>query len=196
MRRRSFVAVMIVATLSIAATAVGAGVATATPRLRVSCFAAGGATCTYVRSTGIATINSTPDGSYAGLNVTRKGIAGTLLSRVTFSFNYLCADNTTRTCSEGGSPEWGFPIDTNGDGLTDGYAYIDAPNCGYTGTVNNNCIVYFNNVGYATWALFAATNSTYTLSNETPFILTEGDAVVGTPGLFNGQISNVVLFRS
>jgi hypothetical protein len=77
----------------------------------------------------------------------------------------------------GGSPRLSIPIDDNGDGKTDAYAFIDAANCGFTtdttnvghnvGTTEATCPVFYKAGSYANWDAFALANPTYTIARGT-----------------------------
>ena len=80
------------------------------------------------------------------------------------------------TCVGGGSPRWSIPIDTNGDAKADGYAFIDAANCGSMGTVSTtlaNCPVSFGPAAYPNWDAFATANPSYRIANALPFIISD-----------------------
>lgn len=162
-----------------------AGVALATGG-KLKCFADNGASCTANGSS--ATLNSTAAGSDAGVYLSNgKSLTGSSLGGVSFSFSYACA--RASNCLAGGSPRFSIPIDTNGDGVTDGYAFIDALNRGQMGTsgtvssTDSSCKVFFQSDAYANCAAFAAANPTYTIGNSLPFVIADQP--------FVGTISNV-----
>jgi hypothetical protein len=173
MKRFLFVAA--IAAITIAASAMPGSAAP-----KDSCFSGSPGTCTYNRSSNSVTLDTTA-GGYAGTYVNSwRNTGHTLLSSVSFSFRYTCdpADDTT-SCVGGGSPRWSIPIDTNGDKKTDGYAFVDAANCGSTGTVDTSCPVFFGAQSPANWAAFAAANPTYAISNAVPFVIVDTSGFLG-----------------
>jgi hypothetical protein len=163
------------------------GVAMAAPSGKLKCFSGAPATCSV--SQGTATLD-TSSGGFAGVYVNNsRNISGTALSGVTFSFQYRCdPSNNTTSCVGGGSPRWSIPIDSTGDGKTDGYAFVDAANCGSTGTVGPDCPVFFGNVRYDNWAAFAAANPTYKIGNSLPFVIVD-TTEPGTDLIYNVTIT-------
>jgi hypothetical protein len=83
-----------------------------------------------------------------------------------------------------------IPIDTDGNGSWNSFAFIDAANCGQagatTGTVDLTCPVFFGSTLYANWAAFASTNPTYRIA-------TDAVAFVIADQPFRGTVSNVQL---
>jgi hypothetical protein len=150
-------------------------VAVAAPPGKLKCFSGAPASCSVSQDT--VTLD-TSSGGFAGAYITNsRNVSGTSLSGVTFSFQYNCdpSDNNT-DCTGGGSPRWSIPIDTNGNGKTDGYAFLDAAGCGFTGAVSTasvSCAVNFASIDYLNWAAFAAANPTYTIGNSLPFVITD-----------------------
>jgi hypothetical protein len=138
-----------------------------------------------------ATLNTTdgdPDGSYAGVYYAESNLSGDSVTTVTgLSFTYSCT--SAATCVTGGSPRMSIPIDTDGDGDTESYAFIDANNCGQagatSGTVNQNCPVFFGGTLYTSWATFAAANSGARIADDFLFVIADQP--------FRGVISNVQL---
>lgn len=163
------------------------GVAVAAPSGKLKCFSGAPATCSVSQAT--VTLD-TSSGGFAGAYINNsRNISGTPLSGVTFSFQYRCdPSNDTTSCVGGGSPRWSIPIDSNGDGKTDGYAFVDASNCGSTGTVGPDCPVFFNNVRYDNWAAFAAANPTYKIGNSLPFVIVD-TTEPGTDLIYNITIT-------
>jgi hypothetical protein len=185
------------------------GVVSVSPALaaagKLTCFTGSGGTCTKTSATS-ATLD-TRSGGYAGLYITNAKFSGMSLMFVDYSFNYTCLD--TAACVAGGSPRLSIPIDTNLDGKTDGYAFLDAVNCadnisGYdattgapiyktTGTVsttNTTCKVFFQGVEYANWDAFAqaAKDNGWRTANAYPFVIADQP--------FYGSISGVTFTRS
>jgi len=167
-------------------------VAVASPPGKLKCFSGAPATCSVSQNTVTLDISS---GGFAGAFITStKSISGTSLSGVTFTFQYRCdPSNNTTSCVGGGVPRWSIPIDTNGDGKTDGYAFVDAQNCGSTGTVDNSCPVFpASTIGggsFANWAAFAAANPTWKIANALPFMITD-ITEPGTTLITNMSITN------
>lgn len=151
-----------------------------------------GGVCTLNAGGTSATLNTAdrdPDGSYAGVYYAVSSLSGKLVGTVNdISFMYSCT--TAATCVTGGSPRVSIPIDTNGNGTTEGYAFIDAANCGQagatSGTVNLACPVFFGGTLYANWTAFATANPTYRIA-------TDAVAFVIADQPFQGIISNVQL---
>lgn len=184
--------VVFAATLMVGLSVAGSADAAPHPHsTKAGCFTGGGGICDQKGKTKSFFLDTSATGSYAGVNVTSPNIGGAPLSSVNFSFDYLCSTGGTTTCATGGSPEYGFPIDINFDGATDAYAFIDASNCNETGTVDNNCPVYYmGSEFFPNWAAFALKYSTATIaSSEPPFILAEDTPFVGT-------IFNITLTRT
>jgi hypothetical protein len=165
---KRLIAVLVSSTTVLSAFALfGASGASAATKLK--CFGQSPAICT-IGSGNSALLDSTT-GGYAGVYpanaTTRAPVAG-----FSASFDYRCQPSNvdTITCVGGGAPRWSIPIDTNGDRKVDGYAFLDAANCGFTGTVSttlSSCPVFegfgsFNT--YANWAAFAAANPTYAVA--------------------------------
>ena len=110
-------------------------------------------------------------GEYGGVYLQGyKAQTGKLLSQVDYSFRNL--GNVA-----GGAPRFSIPIDENGDGGTEAYAFIDVNGCNGTGFVfvsstNSACQVFYG-ATYANWDAFAAANPTYRISNDVPFIISD-----------------------
>jgi len=146
-----------------------------------------GGTCALTGN-GCATLDTTdgnPNGSYAGVYVS-PGLPGKPIGdvkKLSFSF-----DGGPVT---GGSPRLSIPIDENGDGTTDAYAFIDAATCGVAsgGTVDLSCPVVYDNVTYANWAAFAAANPTYRIGSDALAFV-----IVDQP--FYGTVCNVQLGKA
>jgi hypothetical protein len=151
-----------------------------------------GGACTINPGGTSATLNTAdgdPDGSYAGVYYATSDLSGDSVTTVTgLSFTYACT--SAATCVRGGSPRMSIPIDTDGDGDWDGFAFIDANNCGQAGatagTVDQSCPVFFGNTLYANWAAFV-------LANSGAFIATDAIPFVIADQPFFGVISNVQL---
>lgn len=157
--------------------------AAASTNNKLQCFAENGATCT-LSSDGTATL-LVGAGQDAGVFVT-PGFAKPIGNVTKLSFSYLCTDSTTTTCVTGGSPRFSIPIDTNGDSKVDAYAFIDANNCGSTGTVNLSCPAAFGPTLYPDWAAFAAANPTYHIAEDAVTFVIADEPYSGT--IFNVQL--------
>ena len=145
---------------------------------------AGGATLDTVDN------DTNPNNAYAGVYYADSNISGDQIGTVTgLSFTYSCA--ATTNCVTGGSPRMSIPIDTNMDGTTESYAFIDANNCGLTaaqsGTVTQSCPVFFGGTLYANWAAFVTTHSDYRIGND------DSVAFVIADQPFRGTVTNVQL---
>lgn len=59
----------------------------------------------------------------------------------------------------------------------EGYAFLDAINCGNTGTVSTTsaaCAVFFGSESFANWAAFAAAHPTYRIpAASIPFVIAD-----------------------
>jgi hypothetical protein len=188
---------VILAVLS-ALLAMSATTAQAASSKQLRCFADSPATCTLGDS-GSSAFLDVPAGADAGVYYINGKRTGRTLSSVDYTFQYRCSDVNAATagdCVNGGSPRWSIPIDTNGDGKVDGYAFIDAAGCGYTSDYNvvhvvsttlSNCQVTFQGVTYANWDTFAADNPTYRIGNALPFVIADQP--------FQGQVFGVVVTK-
>ena len=145
---------------------------------------------------GPATLNNTdsnPAGSYSGVYIIDSTLFGQPLNKITqLSYNY------TGSITPGpGDLSLNLPIDTNGDGTTEAYAFIDAAYCpGVGGSVNvitdPNCGIYYGGVTfYANWAAFiAAYPGAKVATDNYMFIIAERTATEG-PAFWT--VSNVKL---
>jgi len=145
---------------------------------------AGGATLDTVDN------DTNPNNAYAGVYYADSNISGDQIGTVTgLSFTYSCA--ATTNCVTGGSPRMSIPIDTNMDGTTESYAFIDANNCGLTaaqsGTVTQSCPVFFGGTLYANWAAFVTAHSDYRIGKD------DAVAFVIADQPFRGTVTNVQL---
>lgn len=142
---------------------------------------------------GSATLDTTdgnPAGSYAGVyiwpSLPPKPIGD--VNKLSFTF-----DGGPVT---GGSPRFSIPIDENGDGGWDNFAFIDAANCGVasgstvTGvTVNLECPVFYYDTLYPNWAAFAAAHADYRIAKDAvTFIIADQP--------FQGKIYNVQIGKA
>ena len=110
--------------------------------------------------------NTDPNDNYAGVYVGNSKLEGRLLGDVDkLAFRY------TGSPVVGGSPRFSIPIDQNGDGTTEGYAFVDAVGCSDgAGTVvvigNASCLVSYGATTYSSWAAFVAANPTYRIGSD------------------------------
>jgi hypothetical protein len=122
-------------------------------------------TCTLNSSgaKGSATLNlssGNPNGDYAGVYTLDSNLYGALLTDVTqLSYHY-----TGTIAPQPGNLSYNIPIDTNGDGATDFYAFVDTFYCpgknGVVDIVNDSaCGIYEGGVTFrANWAAMLAAN--------------------------------------
>ena len=105
-----------------------------------------------------------PDGDYAGVYTLESTVYGQLLTNITqMSYHY-----TGTITPSPGNLSYNIPIDTNGDGSTDFYAFVDAAqdgvHCpGVSGLVDiihdSACVIYEGGVTpRANWAALVAAN--------------------------------------
>jgi hypothetical protein len=143
------------------------GVPTAAGLNKLTCFdgttdGGFGGTCTLNSNgaKGSATLSLTSTsttGDYAGVYVPSSVVYGQKLSDVTqLSYHYAASITPLP-----GDLSYNIPIDENGDGTTEGYAFVDAYYCpGTDGVVNIttdvNCGIWYQGVEYANWAAFVA----------------------------------------
>lgn len=141
---------------------------------QLRCFADAPATCMLTR--GGAHLDSGAGGD-AGVYVSAKRTNGKALSAVDYSFTWTGTPN-------GGAPRFSIPIDENGDGTTEQYAFLDWASCGNapTGgtvtTTSSACAVDYAGVRYPNWDAFATANPTYRISRDIPFVIVDVPAVV------------------
>jgi hypothetical protein len=127
-----------------------------------------------------ATIKNDP-GEHGGV-YSKNGPKKSRLDQVKFKFK-------TDGDVQGGAPRWSIPIDVSGDQHQDGYAFLDAANCGATvgtnddhvvtnvSTSNPDCKVFFGPDEWANWAAFAAAKPDYRVAKkDIPFIIADGAA--------------------
>lgn len=135
-------------------------------------------------------------GEYGGVYLNSKSQSGKSLSNVSFGF-------TTTGDVQGGAPRFSLPIDDPATSVKgDGYAFIDAANCGAPvgqGTTNplrvatgqESCKVYFGGEAHDNWAAFAEAHPTYVVTpGKIPFIIADWTPA-GTVGTF--VISDITL---
>jgi len=104
--------------------------------------------------------SSNPNGDYAGVYTLESNMYGALLTGLTqLSYHY-----TGTVAPQPGNLSYNIPIDTNDDGVTDFYAFVDAFYCpGVDGVVDiihdPACGIYEGGVTFrANWADFLAAN--------------------------------------
>lgn len=104
--------------------------------------------------------SSDPDGDYAGVFTADSNMYGALLTSLTqLSYHY-----TGTIDPQPGNLSYNIPIDTDGDGDTDFYAFVDAFYCpGKNGVVdivkNSACGIFENGITFrANWAALLAAN--------------------------------------
>ena len=137
-----------------------------------------GGHCTLnAAGTGATLDNSVAVGSgdYSGVNFKTSSVSGMPLSQVSdLSFTYTGTPTA-------GSPRISLPIDTNGDGTTDFYAFIGAFYCndgaGLVDPMHDaTCTIFYTGgpvAGDANWATFVAAHPTWSVSNSVPFIIAD-----------------------
>jgi hypothetical protein len=127
------------------------------------------------KKAGMVTIENDA-GEYGGVY---HGASGqTRLPKVKLSF-------TSNGDVQGGAPRWSIPVNTDGDRDAEGYAFIDAANCGaqvgdnptniatLVSTKNADCKVFYGSDTYANWAEFAAANPASRLAPAPAFIIAD-----------------------
>lgn len=166
--------ITVVAAAALTATGLTASEAAAPsgPQTRVICFTGEDATCTPVAQDGaVLDVGVGPEG-YAGVYINSKRQNGKTLDRVDSSFDWSGA-------LSGGSPRFSIPIDEDGDGATEAYAFLDPINCGtvagagHVSTEDPNCLVFYDGAYRGNWDTFAATNPTYRVSEDIPFVIAD-----------------------
>lgn len=139
----------------------GSGTVLADPKLL--CFTGGAAGCMVAPNGTVSLTNITVGGvDYAGVYLNSRSNSGKALGKVSFSFDYDI------NAVAGGAPRLSIPIDDR-VGTAFLYVFLDALNCGNTGTVSTTlatCPVYLNQPSGTTtgpwdnWADFAADPAT------------------------------------
>jgi hypothetical protein len=153
--------------LALAAVMAIAGTAVAAPHARLKTFGTGDVNLT---ASG-ATIDN-GSGQYGGVYLASRGRSAKPIAAVHFSFDYSGS-------IAGGAPRFSIPLDTNRNGRLDGYAFLDANNCGLTGTVSTdapNCAVFLNfgGLSFSSWDAMVAAHPTWRLApGKVPFIIAD-----------------------
>ena len=123
-----------------------------------------------------------PNNNYAGVYIQNTNLDNRLLSHVhNLSFTYAGSGAT------GGSPRFSIPIDEDGDGTTEAYAFVDtlgcndgSPNSGTLDVIRDStCSVGYGSTVYANWDAFATANPTYRIASDALTFI-----IVDQPGLF------------
>jgi hypothetical protein len=138
--------------------------------------------CTLI--TGGATLNTlddntNPNDAYAGVyyaTSTNTGKPLTAVNPASISFTYAAAQGTT---ASGGSPRVSIPIDSDGNGTFDGYAYVDTLGCN-NGSADNGtlsladptCTIAYAGNSYVNWATFVAAFPTGKI-NDLAFVIAD-----------------------
>ena len=147
-------------------------------------------TCTLISngaSLNTVDSDSDPNNSYAGVYIP-SNLGGKTIGDVNkLSFDY------NGSGAAGGSPRISIPIDEDGDGTTEAYAFIDTQGCN-TGDANSGtldaindptCLVAYDAI-YPNWAAFVAAHPTYRVASDALTFI-----IVDQPGTFS--ITNVQL---
>ena len=144
--------------------------------------------CTLI--TGGATLDATdgdenPNNQAAGVFYQVSGLSGKPLAEVNTAnvrFTYAAGAGTT---ASGGSPRVSIPIDADGNGSFDAFAFADTLGCN-DGNANSGTFMLGSATchisygadapefpGYANWAAFAAAHPTGKVSNDLPFVIAD-----------------------
>jgi len=119
-------------------------------------------------------VNPGDGGGVVYIKTKFKNLSSKKLSKLVYSF-------VSSGDVQGGAPRWSIPIDWDNDPKTaEGYAFIDAPNCGATAgvptlvsTSNPDCKVYFDGTPYKNWTAFIKAHPDYKLSKRAAFIIAD-----------------------
>ena len=131
-----------------------------------------GGVCTRT-SNGAILDNSVPVGSgdYSGVYYQTSNLSGKTLGQVTqLGFNYPGV-------ATAGSPRISLPIDTDGNGTTDMYAFIGAFYCnngaGLVDAINDStCQIFVGSESFVNWAAFVAAHPTWQVG-AIPFVIAD-----------------------
>lgn len=163
-----------------------AGRATAPGQNKLQCFdgttdGGYGGVCTLNNNgaKGAATLNNTdtnPAGDYAGVYIAETTLSGQPLSKVAqLGYSY-----SGSSVPHPGNLSLNVPIDTDGNGSTNGYAFIDAAYCAGTGgrvdVINDaSCGIYYQGVTYyGNWAQFVMAYPLAKVATDAlPFVIAE-----------------------
>jgi hypothetical protein len=149
-----------------------AGTAVAAPHARLKTFGTGDVSLT---ASGATIANDS--GEYGGVYLASRGRSAKPIAAVHFSFDY------SGTVA-GGAPRFSIPLDTNRNGRLDGYAFLDARNCGNSGTSGSgtvstdlaNCAVFlnFSSESFANWHAMVSEHPSWRLApGKVPFIIAD-----------------------
>lgn len=111
-------------------------------------------------------------GEFSGVYLKSRSESGKPLAAVDFSFEYTGS-------TAGGAPRFSIPLDTGATESVTLYAFVDALNCGDTGTVDtnaSNCQVFlnFSNESFTNWDAFAAAHPTWRIApGSIPFVIAD-----------------------
>ena len=170
-----------------------AGLTTAPGQNKLLCFdgttdGGFGGTCTLNSSgaKGSATLNlssSNPTGDYAGVYTLDSNMYGALLTSLTqLSYHY-----TGTVAPQPGNLSYNIPIDTDGNGYTDFFAFVDAFYCpgveGVVDIINDPaCGIYEGGViFYANWAYFLAAHSGATVAAKDNYVFIVAERTPSEP---------------
>ena len=145
------------------------------------------------RNGAVLSNDSNAAGSYAGVYLDKKDLNGKPLSKIS-ALGYTHAGGNVAPTA--GDLSLNFGVDTTGDGLSDGYAYVDAFYCAGTNGVvdvihDGGCGIWFQDVEYSNWAMFVTAFPTASVGRDgQPFIVAEWAAGSAAE---SWTISNVVM---
>lgn len=183
---RAAIAAAFAAALATIPMAWSAPVATAPGQNKLLCFdgttdGGFGGTCTLTSkgAKGPAILDNTDDdpaGDYSGVYVEESTLIGALLADVRqLGYHWIGTIDPLP-----GNLSLNLPLDTTGDGATDGYAFIDAYYCpgvdGVVDAVNDPaCGIWYLGIEYANWAALVAAFPTGTIATDgsLPFVIAE-----------------------
>jgi len=143
---------------------------------------------------GPAILNNTDgdtDGSYSGVYVEASSMYESLLSDITqLGFNYSGDEATA------GSPRISIPVDTNNDGVTNGYLFVSAYYCndgeGTVDVINDEtCTIYtnFSDESWANWDELLADHSDWSIANDAyVFIIADDPGTWTVSGVKFGSV--------
>jgi len=183
------------AALGFAMTVNAAPLATAPGQNKLLCFdgtsdGGYGGICTLTSkgAKGSAVLDNTDGnvaGSYSGVYVEHTTLSGALIGAVKqLSFEYTGIPGA-------GAPRFSLPFDTNGDDVTDFYAFISAYYCndglGRVDAIGDStCTIYAGSESFANWAAMVAAHPDWKItSDDLPFVIAD------EPGLWT--VNNVKL---
>jgi hypothetical protein len=145
-----------------------------------------GGTCTLSsdhKKAVLANTSGLPAGDYSGVYSFDGTVYGEFLTNITeLSYTYKSM-NSPALIPQLGNLSYNIPIDTNGDGLTEFFAFVDAANCGVKSGATVNivtapaCGIVAGSPGtlYSNWPAFIAAypNATVSLTDNYIFIVAE-----------------------